>query len=129
MQQHHQQTLVGGAVNPLLPPGTNTTQPKGNTVNTTEKDLLREIARNEYQGILAALKDPEGPRTLAKAIPDMIIEDALADNLPPEAHLGSLAGDVSAVAALATSLLDRIEALEGQVFELTLAAPATDTEV
>jgi hypothetical protein len=35
-------------------------------VNTTEKDLLREIARNEYQGILAALKDPEGPRTLAK---------------------------------------------------------------
>jgi hypothetical protein len=33
------------------------------------------------------------------------------------------------VAALATSLLDRIEALEGQVFELTLAAPATDTEV
>jgi hypothetical protein len=98
-------------------------------VNTTEKDLLREIARNEYQGILAALKDPEGPRTLANAIPDMIIEDALADNLPPEAHLGSLAGDVSAVAALATSLLDRIEALEGQVFELTLAAPATDTEV
>jgi hypothetical protein len=89
------------------------------------------VARSEIAGIARNLaENPEAARNLLSAATELVLQDAAqGENLPTEAHIGGIYGHMTALTIFAEFLLDRVDALEGKVLELTLAAPATDTEV
>ena len=84
--------------------------------------FLRSIVVEQQNSLRGGMKSDMGPdaaRKLIGGVFDMIAEESVQD-IPTDGRVGSLAGDVLAVAAVVEHLLDRIDSLESQLFQLQL---------